>query len=291
MVQLYQRSATLRALRVSRLTPNSSFQLTGWAHRVAVKRLGEQEKMKTFGLNYVLMAPAGEGEGGGAVPLTEAQKAEINTMLNGAVAGLKKEVSKQFETFGTQFGTMAESLTGIQTALTTLQTPPVDDKKKKAGEGDGLSPEANAKMLDLTKQIETLTKGQKANEDARKAAEDKALKTATESALRTALGEFTFVNPEAAQDAFTLILPDVKAGENGAFIANDLPLGDYVKDLIGTKKAHLLAPVGRSGSGAGNGGGQPGGKGSPTLEGIKLGMSPADQAAAAGAIKAALAQA
>lgn len=221
----------------------------------------------------------------------------INTSLNGGIAKLKTEMTssfqgmlKPFEGLGPALSTLTENLTTLQTKMNETPAPGTKDGKEGKGGKEGeLSPEVALQIKNLTKQVEEQGKTLSTEKEARTKAEKAALDTAKESKLRNALNQFQFVNPEAAEDAYALISGQVTYDDNGALIAGGLPMEDFVKDFVPSKKAHLLAPVGKGGAGA-SGGSKTGAAGAFQMENIKTGMSVDDQKSAAGAIVRALTQ-
>lgn len=230
----------------------------------------------------VLQDAATDSQGGGGVTIDV-----VNQAINGAMAKLKTEVMTSVTGAMKPFEGLNDTLKTITDNLATLQTatpPPPDDKKKKDGE---LPPEVNAQLKALNdtvrKQGDQLTAEKTARETAEKAARD----GAKASALRAELDQFDFSSPEAKDDAFTLASGLVNYDDTGNLVAEGLPMKDFVKDFVTTKKRHLLAPENRGGTGANKGTHKPG-QGAFQLENIKPGMSLDDQMAAAAAIRAVL---
>lgn len=216
--------------------------------------------------------------------LARFQKDHLPGVITAAVTTATKGLTDQFATVGT---TMA----AIQESLTNRGGGEGDgDKKKKAEQqgDDGMTPAIRAAFEKLSRENATLKTGQETLTKAKDDADARALKTAKESSLRGALAQFQFAGTEAAEDAFNLLLPKIEVEEGtGAFLSDGLPLADFVTNFIPTKKPHLLAPVGKGGAGAANGG-QRGGQKAFTMEDIKPGMSNDEIARASSTILAAI---
>lgn len=208
-----------------------------------------------------LMEEAGTATGTGL------DKAAVDTMINGALTRFAKEVlPNTLKDFGK---TQTDQLTALTTNLTTLQesinamgTNTGGDKKKKDGEGegtgdDGLTPAMRARLQNMERKQKETDDKLLAEQSARKEAETKQRLEAKQNAIRKELGSLDYASPEAAEDAFMLVNGKVEEDSDGNYIADGLPLTDFVKTYLPEKKPHLLAPVPRSGSGA-NTGQQPG---------------------------------
>ncbi len=210
----------------------------------------------------------------------------VNTIVNGAIAKVKNElttsVKDMLTPFGDQFKTLTEGLTALQTSIAA--GAPDDKKKKVDGE---LPPEVNLQLKQLNDKVGKQEKDLADEKKRREEAEATTKKTEKESKLRTALGQFNFASPDAAEDAFTLLQSKVDFDSDGKLVADGLPMEDFVKDYIPSKKAHLLAQTGKGGAGA-SAGSNKGGAGAFQIEAIKPGMSVEDQARAAGAIRQAI---
>lgn len=211
---------------------------------------------------------------------------QVNSMISGALARFtRQELPKHFEAVTGQLTSLAENLTSLQTSIAGLNQQDKDSNKKK----DEISPELNARIQKAEKEAADAKKKADQLEELRKTAEEKALATDQESKIRTELAKFNFVNEEAANDAYLVAASMVSRSGDGVLVANDLPIADFFKDYFPTKKAHLLAPTGRSGSGA-QGGGSKSNLGVATTDMIKPGMSGEDLAKVAAAIKSSWSQ-
>lgn len=240
-----------------------------------------------FVLGSLMDPTPGAGGGGSAIDETK-----VNEMINGAVNRMVKDelpkfFTEQMKPFNTQFTTIADTLKGFQTTLTGLKPVPVEPTKEELEKG--ITPEVKG-MLKRLEDAQKVTNDQLATEKKlREEAQAKSFETDKQSKVRTALGGYDFVTPEAAEDAFQLIHGQVQVDEaTGNLIAGGLPLSDYVTDAIMTKRAHLLKPVGKGGSGA-SGGSTKQGQGGFDIDKIHSGMTDAERAQAAGAIARALA--
>lgn len=218
--------------------------------------------------------------------LARFQKDHLPGVITTAVTTATKGLTDQFATVGTTMAAIQESLTARGGG--EGDGGQGGKKKKDSEEGDGMTPAVRAAFDKLTRENAALKTGQDALQKGKEDADARALKTAKESALRGALAQFTFAGPEAAEDAFSLLLPKIEVEDGtGAFLSDGLPLADFVTTFVPTKKPHLLAPVGKGGAGAANGG-QRGGQKAFTMEDIKPGMSNEDIARASSTILAAI---
>jgi hypothetical protein len=132
--------------------------------------------------------------------------------------------------------------------------------KGKEGEGedpDGMTPALRARMQQMEKKQQETDKQLLVEQTARKDAETKQKLEAKQGAIRRELNALEYASPEAAEDAFLLVNGKVEEDADGNYIAEGLPLSDFVKTYLPEKKPHLLAPINKSGSGA-SGTGTPG---------------------------------
>lgn len=232
-------------------------------------------------LRGVLRDAAGGADGGGGTLTMD----QVNTAINGAIAKMKGETSTLIATALKPFEGIGAQLTTVSETLTALQATHVEGKGGKGDKAD-MSPEIALQIKTLTdgqkKLTDSLTAETKRREEAEKTAKD----TKLDSGLRTSLDQFTFVNPEAKNDAFALLRGQIEFGEDGSLVAGGLPMDDFVKSFVPEKKGHLLAP--KQVGGAGASAGSAGGKGAFQFEKIGPGMTGDDTKAAAGAILSAL---
>lgn len=219
----------------------------------------------------------------------EAVKVMIDTTVNGAVAKMKSEftgmVTSAIEPIRTEFTALTTTISTLSERLGGGIPPPAGGAPPPASI---LPPEINAQLKDLKTTTTTLQNELKTERDRRENAEKATAALALDNGVRTALGDFVFASPSAAEDAFALIRGRVASDDQGNLIAGDLPLKNFLADFIPNQKAYLLAPTGRSGAGASSG--APGGRPSTfQMESIKTGMSSDDQKKALAAINSVLA--
>lgn len=211
---------------------------------------------KNFAMGF-LMDPAGDGTGtsgdGKAVGLDE--KA-VNGLINSAFTKFAKETLpntiKEITTsankeLGDQLKTIAENLGKLQDGIVK---PPVDPKDQKIIGDDGLTPEARKRFLDLEKKLTDSTTLLGQEKTKREQAEAASRLDKKNSAIRTALSQFTFQSTDAAEDAFASVSGKVDFNDEGELLADGLLLSDFVTSFIPEKKQYLLKPDDRSGSGA-----------------------------------------
>ena len=224
----------------------------------------------------------GNGNGGGAETLdAKAIEAMVNRIVNGAIAGTRKDFEK---TFGSKLTTIEEALS------------------KLAGSGDGgnngggnnddngkpkVDPETNAKLLEITKKLETAMKTVDRMAAEKKDADAKADMAERKAAFSAALQSLPAFRDEELRDAFAAkYFPQIQRTDDGAIVMNDLPLDKALKAIADTKPNYFAASD-KGGSGA-RGGQPPSGKGRVQIEDIKPGMSVDAQQQAANEILAAL---
>jgi hypothetical protein len=198
---------------------------------------------------------------------------------------------------------LGDQMRGITTALESLKPKPADDAAAAAKAAadkaaadkvaadaaaaaakTGLTPEANAQMLDMRRSNEALVAQMASLTKEREADKKRADDSERMSAVTAALSGFQFASESARQTAVEKLLPQIKRTETGALVAGDnLTPEAFIKDFLPTQHAYLLAPVNTGGSGV-----TPGGNHGPSkavdLNSIKPGMSVDDNAAARAAI-------
>jgi hypothetical protein len=247
--------------------------------------------MKVFAIGQPLLDEnTANGGGGGAAVTMEAVTKLVSDAVKAASVATEQKFTallKPFEGLGGQLTTLMETVTAEKTAREEAATQAANNGKTKDGK-DAIPPELAKQLNDLTKSQTALQKQLADEQGKREKAEQAAKQTARESAVRAELNNYKFANPEAANDAFSLLLPQVEESADGQLIAGGLPLADYVKDYLPSKKAHLLAPAGKGGSGASNTG--TGGSSTFQYEEIKPGMSAEQVSRAAAAIREAMPQ-
>lgn len=230
-------------------------------------------------------------------PLTETR---VNEMINGALSRFGKQ---ELPTALKPINDALAGLSGIKEMVEKLSTKPAGDQGDQGqgqdqgdqgrGKGKGkdvIPPELNARFQELERSSKKLAEDLAAEKKARDDAEKRALETERASQVRGAMNGLQFASVDAGDDAFGIVLPMVRKDESGHWIGgpedSPLPVAEFVKQYITTKKPHFLAATGRSG--AGSGGGQQRGKQTFSFEAIKPGMTPDDAVAAAKEIEKAL---
>jgi len=208
---------------------------------------------------------------------------QVNTGINNAIANLKKsDVPKVID------GVLAP----IKDQLTTLQET-ISGLGQGGGSGDGKSgdmpPDVKAKFNEAIRTSENLKLRVDDLERQKQESDQKLERSERDQMLTSALSSFTFQDEVAAKSAFTLLRPDVKRLDDGTIIAGDnLPVIDYVKEVLPSRYGFLLRPKAAGGSGANGTPAVAGGGKQVMLEDIKPGMSPEERERAARAIVASL---
>lgn len=219
-------------------------------------------------INRLFAGPLMEGEpsgGGGGLkkgePLTLEQ---VNQAASAAVAKWAKDnlpgaIKDATKDLGTSLTSITETLTTLQTALTSGGGDGKGKGKDDKGD-DGLTPELRVRLAKYEKDAKDTATALAQEKEKREAAEKAQKETAKQSAIRRALGQHTFASDEAAEDAFVLIngKVDYDPDDPTRLLAEGLPLDDFVANYIPEKKPHLLAAQGKGGAGA-NGGSPKGG--------------------------------
>src|ERR1019366_6958699 len=161
--------------------------------------------------------------------------AEFNKGLNGAIANLKKEILKS-----------------APVADPTVVDPPVDPKAI-----PGLTPEANAEMVAMRKEVAKLTKSNTESESRREIAEKAQAESDRRLAVDSAISEITdWATPKAKQTFVKANYPDMHRDDDGTYYfetpSGKMPARDY---LVGEyeDQSGLHAPAGHSGAGASKG--------------------------------------
>lgn len=237
-------------------------------------------------------ADGNQGTGAFSADQTKAISDLVSAGLQTALKGLKVPSADDL-------GKLVDGkLTGITEMLAKLEATATtannaDSKDGKEGSKGKSSPEDAAKIADLTKRLDAVTKAQTESDKKREEAEAKALATDKESKIRTVLGEFEFTSEGARQDAYKLISELINRDGDGNLLGQDnLPFDAFIRNYIPDQKGYLLAPLNRSGSGAHNGGsnksGGTGTSGKFQIEQIKPNMSKDELSAAVRAIRQAL---
>lgn len=209
--------------------------------------------------------------------MAEFTEEQITALITKQLEGFSKPLTEQLTSFG---GILKE----LQNKpAPKVEPPPVvtEDKKK--------TPQENAEIAELRRNLDTITKKQTDTETRREAAEKKVAEQAREQKIRGELQKYNFTNDEAASDAYSLVNGQIVQDEAGNLLGpGNLPVDAFLKDYLPTKKAYLLSKTGANGGGA-TGGQKIGPAGQATLEEIKPGMAPERLAAVGRSIREALA--
>lgn len=212
-------------------------------------------------INRLFAGPLMEGEpggGGGGLkkgePLTLEQ---VNQAASAAVAKWAKDnlpgaIKDATKDLGTSLTSITETLTTLQSALTSGGGDGKDGKGKDGKGDDGLTPELRVRLAKYEKDAKDTATALAQEKEKREAAEKAQKETAKQAAIRRALAQHTFASDEAAEDAFVLINGKVDYDPDDAtrLLAEGLPLDDFVANYIPEKKPHLLAAQGKGGAGA-----------------------------------------
>ena len=200
---------------------------------------------------------------------------QIHTSINNAVANLKKtDVPKLIEG---AINPLSDQMKSLQDSIGNLGSGGSGDGGS-GGTGD-MSPEMKAKFNTAIRTSESLQERLTTLESQKQDADKKLERSERDQVLTTVLSGFSFQDEVAAGSAFKLLRPDVKRLDDGTIVAGDnLPVVDYVKDVLPTRYAFLLKPKESSGAGANGGAPNTGGGKQVTMEDIKPGMSPEERA-------------
>ncbi len=219
----------------------------------------------------------GNGDGGTALD-AKAIEAMVNKIVNGAIAGTRKDFEK---TFGSKLTTIEEALSRLAGSGDNNGGGGNDEGKPK------VDPETNAKLLEITKKLETAMKTVDRMAEEKKNADAKADLAERKAAFSAALQSLPAFRDEELRDAFSAkYFPLIQRTEDGAIVLNDLPLDKALKSIADSKPAYFAASD-KGGSGA-RGGQPPASKGRIHVEDIKPGMSVDAQQQAANEILAAI---
>jgi hypothetical protein len=153
------------------------------------------------------------------------------------------------------------------------------------GNSGDMPPDVKAKFNEAVRSSEALKVRVDDLEKQKQEADQKLERSERDQTLSTVLSSFSFQDEVAAKSAFTLLRPDVKRLDDGTIIAGDnLPVADYVKDILPSKYGFLLKAKASSGSGASGTPNSSGGGQQVSMEDIKPGMSDQERARVAQAI-------
>lgn len=222
----------------------------------------------------------GNGEGGNSGALdAKAIESMVNKIVNGAIAGTRKDFEK---TFGSKLTTIEEALSKLAGSGDNNGGGNNDDSGKPK-----VDPETNAKLLEITKKLETAMKTVDRMAEEKKSADAKADTAERRAAFSAALQSLPAFRDEELRDAFSAkYFPLIQRTDDGAIVLNDLPLDKALKSIADSKPAYFAASD-KGGSGA-RGGQPPASKGRIHIEDIKPGMSAEAQQQVANELLAAL---
>lgn len=231
--------------------------------------------MKFFLTSPLFEEHADNPGGGGGNNAPAITKADVDTAINGAVTRIEKEnkaLKGQIEALTAGLSTLTEKLTQQE-----HREPSKQDKK------DDLTPEANAKISDLTKEIKNLGDRLKAAESKAETEKSERVRLAKESTVRDALSGYKFRKKTDADIAFKILNSEVEYDEDGNLIGENLPLEAFVKKAMEERFDSLIAADPAKG-GASAKSGAPRSTGGFDLDKIKPGMTAEELAAASAAI-------
>ena len=221
-------------------------------------------------------AAAGAGAGAGAAAEAppswftaafETLKTAIETSVDKKINAIDKRLKSMGKT-----GADPDPAAGADPAAAGSGADPAVGADPASG-AHAADPKANAELMKLRQQVETLRQNQEKSDKATAQAQKDRADMEIRAALTEAMGGDIPWSATSARDLlFTQLLPQVKKDEAGRFVIENeagLPLlaRDYVEQRV-TKDQFLLKAEGRRGSGATNGTG--------TKPWEQSGISPAD---------------
>lgn len=225
---------------------------------------------------------SGGGNGGGDLSDTamKAIAALVNTTVNNAIGGFKKDLDKSW---GSKFTTLEETIGKL--------TKQGDGDNSDGGSGDDgkqkVDPATNARLLDLTKKFDNAMKQIERMAEEKKQADTKADIAERKAAFAAAIQALPAFRDDELREAFAArYFPQIQRTEDGQLVLNDLPVDKALKAIADQKPAYFAASD-KGGSGA-RGGQPPASKGRIHVEDIKPGMSQDAQQQAANEILAAM---
>lgn len=217
-------------------------------------------------------------------------EARVHEIVNGAFKRVETQVIpsllKPIEERQTTF---LADLTAKLDSITKTPDPGGDKSPSDKDKNASVSPDVAARIHSLEQQSKRDADKLAKLEQERVNAENRSLNTEKESKIRSVLAEFSFVSKDAADDVFSIVERLIVRNEANELISEEggLPVDVFLRDFIPSKKAHFLAPAGKSGSGATPGSTRDS-AGKVNIEDIKPGMSQAELAKAAAAIRQAI---
>lgn len=199
-----------------------------------------------FWLRSPLFEEAGEGAGGGGgagagdkpgafdpVAFKAEILGEFNRTINGALKGLKSDITKL-----------------IKPAEGSGEGSGGEGGGQGEGGGEGGQGKPDAKYRQLETRFKTLETQLTTERQARETAETRGRNADRDRAVQQALSSFQFADAAAGKDAFDLHRGAVKWSEEGVLVGpDDQPLEDFIKTSMGNKQ-YLLAPREVGGAGA-----------------------------------------
>ena len=223
----------------------------------------------------------GEGEAVVTAVTMDAVNATVKNAIDGLVKNqLPGAINAAVDPFNQKFTAIENLIKGQQASPTTTTT---EHKQQ-------LTPEVQAQLLDEKRKRETLEASVAALQKENDASKQRADLSERESAIATALNEYTFVSDKARQSAAKLIGLELKRSEDGQLIAGDnLPVSAFIKDFLTVQNDHLLAGKDVAGSN-GTKGALRTVNASVGMESISRNMTPETRTAILAQIKAALPQ-
>ena len=207
-------------------------------------------------------AGSGEGNSGGGALTPEAIAKLVSDSVNAALNGYDKKVQAKLKALETK-GAPAPAANSDDD-----ETPPPATNKQQGG----VDPE----VARLRKQNEQIQK-RLAEQESERAREKEAAKAdRLESAVRSQLAKFSFLDDDNFEAGYAAVMRGVKYADDGSIVGgpDELPLGKFVEGRM-KKLSTLLRPQDVGGAGVANGGKQPA-AGSVDFNQIKPGMSADD---------------
>jgi hypothetical protein len=194
----------------------------------------------------------------------------------------KKELSQEDKIAAAVAATLAklpEMIESVVTKQVNGMDKKWDQRFKKLTPGDGAADDKKGKPdpfkedreQELQQQLDQL-KLEQAERDRKSQAAER------DAEIRTALSEFPWKSAEDRTMAFEYYQAKAKRDEDGTLIINDAPLDKFIKNHAAKQFKAFFQPRDLGGSGNSGGAQQGGSKGGVTLEGIRPGMTPEEDA-------------
>lgn len=166
------------------------------------------------------------------------------------------EVNKGFNAMDKKFNALSKSVTPAAPAAAGPNAPaPADPAVAPDPPANPkITPEVNAELAQLKRQIAQLTSDNKKANDDKETERKSRLDTERATAIRGALNDIPFHTDELRSLFFEAVQKDIKREEDGTFVADSeagvLPMKTYLKDLAERKYGQMLVPKGGGGAGA-----------------------------------------